>query len=76
MKHYLTIVQNDSVCACYAYDDKSAAMAAFHTELAYRHESRISTMCVVMNGNGTVVASEKYVAPPAPAPAVEDGEGE
>ena len=75
MKYYLTIVQNESICACYAYESRSAAMSAYHTELAYRADSRNSTLCVVVNSNGTMIACEKYTAPPAPAE-VEGGEGE
>lgn len=75
MKYYLTIVQNDSVCACYAYESRSAAMAAYHTELAYRADGRASTLCIVVNSNGTVIACDKYTAPPpAAVPDAEDGE--
>lgn len=73
MKYYLTIVQNDAVCACYAYESRSAAMAAYHTELAYRADSRASTLCIVVNSNGTVIACDKYTAPPAPVLETEGG---
>ena len=78
MKYFVTVIQNDSTCACYAYEKKPDAMAKFHSEMAYRHETRTSTVCSVLNSNGDVVAKEKYTAPPAPpAPAeVEGGEGE
>ncbi len=62
MKHYLTVVQNDDTAACYVYNDKQEALAAYHTELAYRSSDRTSTLCIVSNANGMVVASEKYVA--------------
>ena len=71
MKHFVTIVQNDSTCACFAYDEKTAAIAKFHHEMEYACNAGITTLCSVMNSNGTVVASEKYTAPPAPVEIVE-----
>ena len=75
MKHFVTIVQDDSVCACFAYDDKAGAMGKYHTEMAYAMNAGVTTLCSVMNANGTTIAAEKYTAPPAPAE-VEGGEGE
>ena len=74
MKHFVTIIQNDSTCACFAYDNKPAAMGKYHTEMAYAMNAGITTLCSVMNSAGTVIATEKYTAPPAPAPEVEGGE--
>lgn len=76
MKHYLTKIQNGTTCACFAYDNKSDAMAAYHEELAYRSSDRASTLCIVINESGGIVACEKYTAPPAPAPEPDGGEGE
>lgn len=76
MKYFVTVIQNDSTCACYAYENKQDAMAKYHSELAYRHESRTSTVCSVMDSNGGITAKDRYVAPPAPAPEIEGGEGE
>lgn len=76
MKHYLVKIQNGTTCACFAYDSKADAMAAYHTELAYRSSGRASTLCVVINENGSIIASEKYVAPPAPAPEPDGGDEE
>ena len=58
MKYFVTIIQNDSTCACFAYDNRADAMAKFHSEMAYRHESRTSTVCSVMNSNGDTVAKD------------------
>lgn len=74
MKHYVTVIKDDSR-ACYEYEDKTAALASFHTEMAYACNAKISTLCVVVNSNGTIVKVEKYTAPPAPVE-VEGGEGE
>ena len=73
MKYFVTIVQNDSTCACFAYDGRAAALGKFHTEMAYAMNAGITTLCNVMNSNGNVVASEKYTAPPAPAPEQDEG---
>lgn len=67
MKHFVTIVQNDSTCACFAYDDKTSAVAKFHHEMEYACNAGITTLCSVMNANGIIVANEKFTAPPVPA---------
>ena len=75
MKHYVSIIKDDSR-AIFEYQDKTAAMASFHHEMEYAMNAGITTLCIVNNANGDTVAKEKYNAP-APAPAeVEDGEGE
>ena len=74
MKHFVTISQNDTTCACFAYDDKAAAMGKYHTEMAYAMNSGVTTLCVVTNSNGMTVASEKYTAPPAPVEVEGGGE--
>ena len=71
MKHYVSIIKDDSR-AIYEYADKTAAMAAYHHEMEYAMNAGITTLCIVVNANGDTVAKEKYNAP-APAP-VEDGE--
>ena len=75
MKHYLAIVKEDSR-ALFEYADKNAAMASFHHEMEYAINAGITTLCVVLNANGNTVESEKFTAPPAPAPEIEGGEGE
>lgn len=68
MKHYVTIIQNDTTAACFAYENKSAALAKFHHEMEYASTSRVTTLCTVMNAGGAIIANEKYTAP------IEDGE--
>lgn len=75
MRHYLAVIKEDSR-ALYEYADKNAAMSQYHHEMEYALNAGITTLCVVLNANGNVVESEKYTAPPAPAPEVEGGEGE
>ena len=75
MKHYVSIIKDDSR-AIFEYQDKTAAMASFHHEMEYAMNAGITTLCIVNNANGDTVAKEKYNAP-APAPAeVEGGEVE
>ena len=74
MKHYLAIVKDDSR-ALNEYANKKAAMASFHSEMAYACNAEITTLCLVIAESGSVIASEKYTAPPAPVEA-EGGEGE
>ena len=68
MKFYLLIIQNDSTQAVYAYDSYSDALAAFHSELAYRHESRISTTCAILNKYLEILVKERWVAESNPEP--------
>lgn len=75
MKHYLSVIKEDSR-ALFEYADKNGAMSAFHHEMEYALNAGITTLCTVMNANGDTVAKEKYTAPPAPAPEIEGGEGE
>lgn len=59
----LVTLQNDSTTVVYKYDDLSAALAAFHAELAYRGEGRTSTMCAILNRAGEVIRKERWEAP-------------
>ena len=40
-----------------SFDD---ALAAFHTELGYRHETRFSTICIIMDTNGNEFLRDSY----------------
>lgn len=66
MKYFVTIIQNEETCACFAYDSKSGALAKFHHEMEYAMNAGVTTLCCVMNANGVIVACEKHTAPPAP----------
>ena len=61
--YYLIKVQNDSIPAIASYDSLEAVTAAFHTEMAYRHESRFSTKCMILDNDLVVVRTEVYTAP-------------
>ena len=62
MKHFVSIIQNDETCACFAYPDRAAAIAKFHTEMAYASNANVTTLCIVANSNGAIVRTEKYTA--------------
>lgn len=59
--YYLVIVQNDSTTAIYRYNSLETALAAYHTELAYRSEERTSTKCAILDSELHVVKCETYV---------------
>ena len=61
--YYLIKVQNDSIPAIASYDTLEAVNAAFHEEMAYRHESRFSTKCMILDADLVVVRTEVYTAP-------------
>lgn len=65
--YYLAIIQNFGESkALYSYNSYEEALAAYHTELAYRHESRKQTVCSILNADGQVLRNEVYTAPKAP----------
>lgn len=59
-KYYLVIVQNDSIQAVYGYNSYDDAVAAFHSELAYRGDGRLSTMCAILTASGNLVKTERW----------------
>ena len=61
--YYLAIVQNDTTNALYSYNTYEDALAAYHTELAYRAETRKSTKCAILDGDLNMLRQETYVAP-------------
>lgn len=61
--YYLAIVQNENTAALYSYSTYEEALAAYHTELAYRAEGRTSTKCAILNGDLQLLRQETYVAP-------------
>lgn len=72
--YILVCVQNGNTPLLKSYTNLNEALAEYHTELAYRHESRTSTMAMVIDGKGRVLKREEYIAN-APQ-AVEGQEGE
>ena len=61
--YYLAIVQNDESQALYRYNSYEDALAAYHSELAYRAEGRKSTKCAILDGDLQMLRQETYVAP-------------
>ena len=67
--YYLAIIQNYGESnALYTYNTFEEALARFHSELAYRHESRKQTVCSILNSNGEVLRNEVYTAPISDSP--------
>lgn len=60
--YYLAIVQNGTTQALYAYNTYDAALAAYHSELAYRAEGRTSTLCVILDMYGNTMKQEYWTA--------------
>lgn len=58
--YYLIIIQNKTIPAIYGYENYDAALARFHTEMAYRAEGRTSTTCTIINEAGSVYKTEMY----------------
>ena len=58
--YYLAIVQNGTTQALYAYSSYDAALAAYHSELAYRAEGRTSTLCVILDMYGNTMKQEYW----------------
>ncbi len=61
--YYLVIIQNDTTQAVYSYPTYDTALAAFHTELAYRGDGRNKTVCVIISDYGETLAREAWVRP-------------
>lgn len=72
--YYVAIVQNDETQALYRYNTYEEALAAYHTELAYRAEGRTSTRCVIFDSELRTMRAEVYTAP-VPEPNAEPNEG-
>lgn len=60
---YLAIVQNDETQTLYRYNTYEEALAAYHTELAYRAEGRTSTKCAILDKDLNMLRQETYTAP-------------
>lgn len=73
--YYLAIIQNENTSALYNYSTFEQALAAYHTELAYRAEGRTSTRCVIFDSELRTLRAEVYTAP-IPEPNAGPTEGE
>ena len=57
---FLVIIQNNTVPAIFAYDNYDDALARFHTEMAYRSESRYATACTILDRAGNIHKQESW----------------
>lgn len=60
--YILVCVQNGNTPLLKSYVNLNEALAEYHQELAYRHESRTSTMAMIVDQAGKVLKREQYVA--------------
>lgn len=61
--YYALVMQNETTPAVYTFATENEALAYYHTELAYRHESRTSTKCALLDSTFQVLRCEEYRAP-------------
>ena len=62
MNYYLTKIQNDDTCAVFKYSNYDEALAALHSELAYRGNGRTQTLCIIIGGDGSIPKMEYWKA--------------
>lgn len=60
--YILVCIQNGNIPLLKSYDSYNEALAEYHEELAYRHESRTSTMAMIIDQEGKILKREKYIA--------------
>lgn len=62
--YYLIIMQNigyeEATQAIFKFDDLSGALARYHNELGYRHESRHNTTCIILDTDCNILYREKW----------------
>lgn len=78
--YYLAIIQNygeSNTLISFATLDE--ALCRYHSELAYRADTRLQTVCSILNAEGYVIRNETYTAeeqePAETAPVEEPLEG-
>lgn len=62
--YFLIVIQNGTTPQLTAYTDWNTVCAAFHQEMAYRHENRLSTICMIMNDRGDIIKKDEYYKNP------------
>ena len=62
MNYYLTKIQNDDTCAVFKYSNYDEALAALHSEMAYRGNGRTQTLCIIVGGDGSIPKMEYWKA--------------
>ena len=56
----MTIIQNKTIPAIFAYADLDTALARFHEELAYRGAERTATTCAILDDNATTLRKDVW----------------
>lgn len=59
-KYLFFVIQNHETPMVYVKETYDDALSAFHTELGYRHETRFSTICIIMDMNGNEIMRDQY----------------
>ena len=62
---YLVIVQNDSVQTVHVHQTLDSALSEYHSELAYRGDTRMKTMCAILNSIGELIRRECWERTPS-----------
>ena len=58
----VVIMQNNTTPAIYAFATYNEALAYYHTELAYRNESRTSTKAAILDPDLHMLRQETFTA--------------
>lgn len=73
--YYTVIIQNNETPTIFTYNAMEDALAKFHEEMAYRHESRFKTVCGIYNEDLMPIKNEIYTKPVDTTPSEEPQEG-
>ena len=57
---YVAVIQNKTIPGLFAHATLDAALAAFHSELAYRGDERSATTCVILDESGTTIRKDVW----------------
>lgn len=60
MNYYLAKIQNQETLGLFKFASLDEALAAYHTELAYRGNNRNDTLCVILGENGNTLYKERW----------------
>ncbi|HRU99661.1 MAG TPA: hypothetical protein P5092_19820 [Ruminococcus sp.] len=76
MNYFTVTIQNENICSCFGYNSLDEAKSKWHKELNYGYEANITTLSVILNGEGRVLEHDKYTAHVQPAPELTPDEEE